>query len=103
MQKHRTDALHRKRIDEVFNATMLLIDKYEKQPTPGDLARLVQVSGTINGLIKAAATIAAREPALADAPHFILSDVYASFRQFLDAEMETLSENHGRGASSENP
>lgn len=87
MLRPEVDDLHAQRIDTV-HATMELVEKLKMSPTRVQLDALVQLSGTVNGLIKAAATLAARDPALSEAEDFICADASAAFRQFFRLERD---------------
>lgn len=89
-------ALHRKRIEEVCDATMRAIEEVRMHPPRDELGHMIIVSGTIHGVVKAAATLAAREPSLHGHAAMIFRDVAASFRQFYDEERSTCANSAER-------
>lgn len=74
--------LHRKRIEEVTSATMRAITEVRMHPPEDALTHMVIVSGTIYGVARAAAMLAAREPTLHGHEEMVFGDVAAAFRQF---------------------
>lgn len=89
-------ALHRKRIAEVCDATMRALEEVRMHPPQDELGHMIIVSGTIHGVVKAAATLAALEPSLHGQEAMIFSDVAASFRQFYDEERSTCANSANR-------